>query len=150
MISRTPIPNFKKKFDVVSVFIDHGGETLLLLRQDGKPQGNMWAMLGGKVDPGEELNEAIAREVFEEIGLSTSPTDYTHFESYYIRYPEYDFMYHVFHLPAGRHGLPQKEKPILQVNAAEHKDFKWIRPADALKLKLIQDEDSCIKWFYNI
>ena len=50
MISRTKLENFNKKFDVVSVFIEHDGEILLLHRQDHKPQGNTWAMPAGKVN----------------------------------------------------------------------------------------------------
>ena len=54
MISRNKIENFNKKFDVVSVFIEHNGKILLLHRQDHKPQGNTWAMLAGKVDKSDD------------------------------------------------------------------------------------------------
>jgi len=143
MISRDEIQNFNKKFDVVSVFMDHNGETLLLHRQDGKPQGNTWAMLAGKVDVGEDLLDALIREVYEEIGLKTNREDYEYFEKYYVRYPEYDYLYHVYHLAA-------KDRPNINLNLKEHKDIKWIKPKDALNLDLIQDEDVCIKWFYNL
>jgi 8-oxo-dGTP diphosphatase len=143
MISRNKIENFNKKFDVVSVFIEHEGEILLLHRQDNKPQGNTWAMVAGKVNNGEQLIDALVREVQEEIGLKVSPQDYKYFEGYYVRYPGYDYVYHVYHLPL-------KKKPVLDINLKEHKDHQWIKPEDALKLNLIQDEDSCIKWFYNI
>ena len=39
MISTAEIENFNKKFDVVSVFVEHDGKILLLHRQDHKPQG---------------------------------------------------------------------------------------------------------------
>lgn len=143
MISRTEIENFNKRCDVVSVFIDHDGDTLLLHRQDHKPQGNTWAMVAGKVDDGESLSEALAREVREEVGLHFKPEDFRYISAYYVRYPNYDYVYHIFHLE-----LP--DRPKVQLNTNEHKDFKWITPRAALGLPLIEDEDSCIKWFYGI
>jgi len=143
MISREEIENFNKKFDVVSAFIEHNGEILLLHRQDHKPQGNTWSVVAGKVCAGEDLLDALVREVYEEIGLKVSRQDCKYFEGYYVRYLGYDFKYHVYHLLLN-------EKPIINVNIDENKDHKWMTPNDALKIDLIQDEDSSIKWFYNI
>lgn len=143
MISKTEPENFKKKFDVVSVFIECAGEILLLHRQDHKPQGNTWAMLAGKVDENEDLLSALIREVEEEIGLKTNPKDYNYFEGYYVRYPGYDYIYHVYHLLFDN-------KPKIDLNTKEHKNYIWVKPKDALKMDLIQDEDTCIKWFYKI
>ena len=143
MISRTEIDGFTKKFDVVSVFIEHAGEILLLHRQDHKPQGGTWAMVAGKVDEGESLSAAMVREIEEEVGLTFAPEDLKYFEGYYVRYPGYDYTYHVYHLPLS-------EKPALNLNTQEHKSYTWIKPQDALSLPLIQDEYTCIKWFYNI
>lgn len=143
MISRTELDNFKKKFDVVSVFIECDHEILLLHRQDHKPQGNTWAMVAGKVDEGEDLAVALTREVEEEIGVKIISEDLKYFEGYYVRYPNYDYIYHVFH-------LLMREKPVLDLNLNEHKDHIWITPKEALRLDLIQDEDTCIKWFYKI
>lgn len=143
MISRTPIEGFNKKFDVVSAFIDHKGETLLLHRQENKPQGNKWAMVAGKVDKGEDLVGALIREVDEEIGVKVTKEQCQYFEGYYVRYPDFDFMYHVYHIPLS-------EKPLLNINLEEHTDHQWIAPKKALKLDLIEDEDSCIKWFYGV
>ena len=40
MILKDKPEDFKEKFEVVSCFIEHGSEILLLHRQDSKPQGN--------------------------------------------------------------------------------------------------------------
>ena len=143
MISKTEIKNFNKKFDVVSVFVEHDGKILLLHRQTHKPQGNTWGIVAGKVDQSENFLDAITRETEEEIGLKIKSEDLKYFERYYVRYSEYDFTYHVYHLSL-------KEKPDINLNFNEHKDYLWVNPKDALELELIQDEDSCIKWFYNI
>lgn len=44
------------------------GDNILLHRQPGWPQGQ-WSVLAGFVEPGERLEEAVAREVREETGL---------------------------------------------------------------------------------
>ena len=143
MISKTEIPNFKKKFDVVSVFIEHGDEILLLLRQDDKPQGNTWSMPAGKVHAGESLVGALQREIKEEIGLETHETDLIYIELYYVRYPEFDYIYHVYRLIVS-------EKPELLLDTKENKEYRWVTPKESLKLNLIQDEDSVIKWCYAL
>lgn len=143
MISKTPIENFKKKFDVVSVFIECDGEILLLHRQDHKPQGNTWAMVAGKVDQSENLVQAMVRETEEEIGLVIKPEELKYFACYYLRYPDYDYLYHIYHLSLST-------KPTLTINFKENKDHCWLTPKEALKMDLIPDEDSCIKWSYNI
>ena len=143
MISKEKPQDFKKKFDVVSCFIEHDSKILLLHRLDSKPQGNTWGVPAGKVDAGENLSAAIQREIREEIGLLVSASDLKFFDSFYVRYPDFDFTYHIFYLPLGA-------KPELLINPKEHKDYAWKTPFEALKLDLIPDEDACIKAFYKI
>lgn len=143
MISKTPIENFNKKFDVVSVFIGHDNDILLLHRQDHKSQGNTWGAPAGKVDEGEDLAEALVREVEEETGIKIEKEKMKYFEGYFVRYPGYDFTYHVYHVNL-------TDRPHVVLGENEHKGHVWIKSKEALNLNLIQDEDSCIKWFYNL
>ena len=48
---------------------DERGRILLLRRSDG-----LWSVPGGGLEPGERLDQAIVREVREEIGLEIEPT----------------------------------------------------------------------------
>lgn len=50
---------------------DQGGKRLLLAkRADHDFRGGTWSVFGGKIDIGETPEEAIARETFEEAGLT--------------------------------------------------------------------------------
>lgn len=143
MIYHEKPEGFKPKFEVVSCFLEHDGEILLLHRQDHKPQGNTWCLPAGKVDPGEDLVAAIIREMGEETGHFADPLAVKFFKSLYVRYPTYDFVCHIFHLPVG-------DRPEVVLSVDEHKDFVWLTPTKALDLPLITDEDPCIRLFYRL
>ena len=143
MIYRDKPSNFDPKFDVVSCFIEYNGEILLLHRQNHKPEGNTWSVPAGKVDEGEKILETTVREIQEETGFKIPPSQISYFGKVYVKYPSYDFVYHIFHTK-----LNQQQK--VTINHKEHKDFRWISPENALKRPLIQDLDACIKLFYKL
>lgn len=45
------------------------GERVLLIRRGRPPGEGLWSVPGGKLEPGETLAQAVAREVREETGL---------------------------------------------------------------------------------
>jgi 8-oxo-dGTP diphosphatase len=58
--------------EVVAAVIERGG---LILIGQRKPQGRhalKWEFPGGKVEPGEELRAALARELREELGIEAT------------------------------------------------------------------------------
>jgi mutator protein MutT len=141
MIFEKQPDNFNSSCEVVSCFVECNGNILILHRQDHKPQGNTWGVPAGKIDSGESLVEALKREVEEETGLRLENPKY--FKKFFVRYPEFDFIYYVFHEQI--EGLPE-----VRISEGEHKAFLWIEPSKALELPLILDEDLCIKSFYNL
>ena len=51
------------------VILNAGNEVLLALRPLHKHQGGLWEFPGGKVEAGESVREALARELLEELNL---------------------------------------------------------------------------------
>jgi 8-oxo-dGTP diphosphatase len=54
----------------VGVLIDATGRFLLTSRPPGKVYAGHWEFPGGKVEPGETVEAALARELHEELGIT--------------------------------------------------------------------------------
>lgn len=53
----------------VGVLVDAGGRLLLSTRPEGKPYAGYWEFPGGKIEAGESVEEALRRELQEELGI---------------------------------------------------------------------------------
>jgi 8-oxo-dGTP diphosphatase len=53
----------------VGVLINTSDEFLLTSRPDGKVYAGYWEFPGGKVEPGESIEQALKRELHEELGI---------------------------------------------------------------------------------
>ncbi len=66
-VERTPV-------DVaVGVLIDPQGRFLLTSRPEGKVYAGYWEFPGGKLEAGETVEEALRRELNEELGVNIGP-----------------------------------------------------------------------------
>jgi len=57
----------------VGVLIDAEGRFLLTSRPAGKVYAGYWEFPGGKVEPGETVEQALRRELHEELGIAIGP-----------------------------------------------------------------------------
>lgn len=57
------------KIRVVAAVIQREGRYLLCERPSSKRHGGLWEFPGGKLEPGEDILEAITRELQEELGV---------------------------------------------------------------------------------
>ena len=55
---------------VAAALVDSDGRVLIAQRPEGKSMAGLWEFPGGKVEHGETLSQALARELEEELGLT--------------------------------------------------------------------------------
>lgn len=75
-----------KRIAVAAGIICHADEVLLALRADDKHQGGLWEFPGGKIEAGESAEQALVRELKEELGLDVA--DISLFQQLDYDYPD--------------------------------------------------------------
>lgn len=59
----------------VGVVVDGSGHVLIAKRPDTAHQGGLWEFPGGKVDAGETIEQALARELYEELAITVRASE---------------------------------------------------------------------------
>ncbi len=129
-----------KHYNVVAAVVCHKGKYLCM--QKGKTKfeytSYKWEFPGGKVEPGETKEQALARECREELAVTLSVGEV--FMEVIHEYPDLTVRLTLFHATIAD-GVPQK---------LEHNDIHWIGvdeipnydfcPADKEVLRRLQNE----------
>jgi 8-oxo-dGTP diphosphatase len=105
---------------VACALVDADGRVLLSQRPEGKTLAGLWEFPGGKVDPGETPEQALVRELKEELGIETkvaclAPLTFAShsYEKFHLLMPLY--------VCRRFHGAPAPR---------EGQKLKWVRPRD--------------------
>ncbi len=142
MMSKEKPAGFNKRFDIVGCFVECDGKFLLLRRHPHKASGDKWGLPAGKADAGEEMKQAVLREVEEETGLKLPELQVGYFDSLYVRDGDFDIEWHMY-------STKLNDLPEVQTNPDEHSEFTWVTPSEALQMNLIHDLPESIELFYN-
>ena len=110
---------------------------LILLIQRAKTDSykpKYWEFPGGKLDPGQDLTNALEREVLEETGLLITPIDrIAYYESIVISEGKYAGLPYVSLI-----GISKVVGGNIKLSE-EHDDYIWIKPEAALEYKITED-----------
>lgn len=134
-----PPVDFSPQFEVSGCYCEYQDRILLLLRNPDKPQGNMWCIPGGKVEKNETPETAVIREVWEETGLLLSSELLRYCLKVYVRFPNRDFVLHLFHATLSE--VPK----TFEVSPQEHIGYRWVFAEDALKMPMIPGGNDCMR-----
>jgi 8-oxo-dGTP diphosphatase len=83
---------------VAAALIDRAGRVLLAQRPAGKAMAGLWEFPGGKIEPGETPEAALARELAEELGITPAAMVPVQFVSH--AYDDFHLVMLLFAVPA--------------------------------------------------
>ena len=128
----------RKRVRVAAALIRDGDRFMICQRPANKARGLLWEFVGGKQEPGEELDTTLIRECREELGVTVEPRGI--FTSLVHEYPDLTVELTLYNAVITE-GEPQK---------IEHNDIKWITkneigdyefcPADKQILEMIKSD----------
>jgi 8-oxo-dGTP diphosphatase len=114
----------RKRKLVVAALVRRDGRILLTRRRADQPMPLLWEFPGGKVEEGESPEEALARELVEELGCGGTVGRI--FEVVFHRYPEFDLLMLVYACT-----LDGEPRPV------EVAELAWVAPQEVLKYELL-------------
>src|SRR5262245_40837084 len=110
---------------VVAALVREEGRILMSRRRADQAMPNLWEFPGGKVEPGEPPETALAREVREELGCDVQ-IDRIH-EVVFHAYPDFD-LYMLVYASRITGGAPR---------AIQVAEIAWVEPARLPELDLL-------------
>ena len=114
------------RHEVVAALIIESQKVLLGRRSPTRAfYPDVWDLFGGHVEPGEQHDQTLIREVEEELGIT--PTRWTYLETLHV--PADDLTVHLYLVTAWT-GIPINRQP------EEHSSIGWFTLAQAIGLKL--------------
>tara|TARA_Y100000310_G_C20700181_1_gene828989 strand:+ start:3223 stop:3603 length:381 start_codon:yes stop_codon:yes gene_type:complete len=116
------------------IILENKGKVLIQLRgNEVKIQRNRWSLFGGRIEFGESKEEALVRELKEELGISLKEFKYLFtFRSYFI------FPQHVFYSE-----FDGKFKLL------EGADYRWVSKDEYKELKFALQLDKVLERFFK-
>lgn len=129
--------------DVVAALIRCSNKFFIAQRPEGKKRGLLWEFVGGKVEPGESHEAALARECMEELGVTVEVGGL--FMHVVHEYPDVTVPLYLYHCT-----ITEGEPKLLEHNAhawitADEIDRYDFCPADADILEKIKAEYPVIR-----
>lgn len=117
-----------RKLVVAGLCRDAQGRVFLSQRRPDQAMPNLWEFPGGKIEPGELPEEALRRELHEELGVQATIGGIVEVIGH--RYPEFDLLMLVYDCRFDREPQPREVAAVRWVRPSELADYP-ILPADA-------------------
>jgi 8-oxo-dGTP diphosphatase len=113
-----------------AVLLDEDGRVLLAQRPQGKSLAGLWEFPGGKVEAGERPEAALARELYEELGVEVATADLKPIAFASCAYDDFHLLMPVWQTNSWRGNPSAREGQRLAWVAVEDLDKYPMPPAD--------------------
>jgi 8-oxo-dGTP diphosphatase len=130
--------NNKKLIEVVAALIWRGEKFMICQRPANKARGLLWEFVGGKVEQGESLAQALVRECREELAITIQPSEI--FAQLTHEYPDV-----IVHLTIFNATIKEGEPQLL-----EHNDLKWITKEQISNLTFCPADEEILDKIANL
>lgn len=107
----------KPRLDVVAGVIWRDGEYLAVQRPEGARMAGWWEFPGGKIEAGETRDQALVRELFEELGITAESFEYWHDLEH--EYDEFIVRLHFYHV----------HRYAGELASLENQRMEWVDPS---------------------
>ena len=127
-------------FVVAVALIDPDGRVLIAKRPEGKQLAGMWEFPGGKVEPGERPEQAMIRELKEELGIDVN-------EACLAPFVFASHAYESFHLLMPLY-LCRRWSGV--VTAREHAGLAWVKPNRLGDYPMPPADEPLVAWLRDL
>lgn len=108
---------------VTAAVIVEDGRLLLCRRAAGDPLAGLWELPGGKVEPGETLQQCLERELVEELGMQSVAGEELARTTYHYDHGSFEMIALVV-------------ERLSDYEPFVHDAVEWVMPVDALAMPL--------------
>ena len=104
------------------VLLDGEGRVLIAKRPEGRSFAGLWEFPGGKVEAGESPEQAVIRELAEELGIDIAAADLSPLTFASHAYPDFHLLMPLFLCRRWRG----------EVKRHEGQELVWVKPAELI------------------
>ena len=125
---------------VAAALIDTDGRVLIAQRPEGKALAGLWEFPGGKIEPGERPEQALIRELREELGIEVSAACLAPFVFTSHAYDSFHLLMPLYLLRRWS-GTVQRR---------EHAALKWVKPSQLSDYPMPPADGPLVAWLRDL